>query len=304
MTQAPAPIALFVYNRPDHTRRTVEALLENEGASESDVWVFADAAKNHRDEVAVVTVRTLVNGIRGFRSCRIIERPANFGLARSIISGVEQVLSERHRIIVIEDDIVTSPFFLRYMNEALELYERDERVASVHGYIYPVMRPLPETFFLRGADCWGWATWRSRWQLFNPDGRLLLSQLEERRLTREFDLEGAFGFTAMLKGFIKGVNNSWAIRWHASAFLADKLTLYPGRSLVVNIGNDSSGTHCGSTTTFDVVAEPTPVTVGGIEVRESVDGREAFREFGLVNHLGRTPRQRIARFLAGARRRL
>jgi hypothetical protein len=290
-----APIALFVFNRPDHTRRTVEALLANEYAADSDLFVFCDAARDARDGPGVAGVREFVHGITGFRSCTVIEKERNIGLANSIIGGVTQVLRKHERVIVMEDDLVTSPFFLRYMNEALEYYKDDDRVASIHGYVYPTLLPLPETFFLRGADCWGWATWRRGWALFNPNGRELLSRLQAGGELGEFDFEGAHAYTTMLKDQIRGANNSWAIRWYASAFLENKLTLYPGRSLVINIGIDNSGTNCGTTDTFDVSSSNSPIRVGGIPVEDSPRGRAAFVEFGRRNYLGSNVKRRISR---------
>jgi len=290
-----APISLFVYNRLDHTRRTVESLRANVFASQSDLYVFADAAKDEREVANVEAVREFVRGITGFKSLTVIEKDRNHGLAKSIIGGVTEVLRRHERVIVMEDDLVTSPFFLRYMNEALDYYDGDERVASIHGYVYPTNLPLPETFFLRGADCWGWATWRRGWSLFNPNGSELLSELYETNSTREFDFDGAFQYTGMLKDQIAGANNSWAIRWYASAFLRNKLTLYPGRSLVVNIGTDASGTHCGSTDTFDVESSASPIRIGGIPVEDSAQGRAAFTEFGKRNGLGSAMKHRLRR---------
>jgi hypothetical protein len=291
-----APIALFVFNRPEHTRRTVDALRANVHAGETDLFVFCDAARDARDASSVGTVREFVRAITtGFRSCTMIAREKNLGLAASIIGGVSEVLRKHDRVIVMEDDLVTSPFFLPYMNEALEYYQDDDRVASIHGYVYPTRLPLPETFFLRGADCWGWATWRRGWALFNPDGRQLLSQLQAGREIREFDFDGAHPYTAMLRDQIRGANNSWAIRWYASAFLKKKVTLYPGRSLVINIGIDASGTNCGSTDTFDVSSSTSPIRIGGIPVEDSPQGRAAFIEFGRRNGLGSPMRRRLMR---------
>jgi hypothetical protein len=205
------------------------------------------------------------------------------GLAGNIIDGVTRLVEEHGRVIVIEDDLLLSPYFLRYMNEALERYAEDERIISIHGYVYPVKRPLPEAFFLPGADCWGWATWRRGWRLFNPDGQVLLDELKQRHLLNAFDFNGAYSYSAMLKAQIKGENNSWAIRWYASAFLAGKLTLYPGRSLVHNIGNDSSGTHCGSNTDYDAEFSPTPIDLRNIEVVPSAESRAIFEEFFKTN---------------------
>jgi putative methyltransferase (TIGR04325 family) len=274
-----APIVLFVYARPAHTRRTVEALLDNLEAAESDLVVFSDAAGSADEADSVRSVREYVSRVEGFRSLVVHHREQNLGLARSIISGVTQVLSEHQRVIVLEDDMITSPYFLRYMNEALERYADDDRVISVHGYVFPVTRGLPEAFFLRGADCWGWATWRRGWELFNPDGQHLLDELKRRRMIRAFDFNGAYGFSDMLKGQIEGTNDSWAVRWYASAFLANKLTLYPGRSLVHNIGNESSGTHCGSSTAMDTELSTKPILLSDLVVEESAIARKSVEAF-------------------------
>lgn len=281
-----APIALFVYNRPWHVRQTVETLKQNRFAGKSDLFVFSDAHKNLEVAKAVEEVRDYVRTISGFRSVTIIEREKNFGLAKSIIDGVTRLCSEHGRVIVVEDDLVTSPHFLKYMNDALNLYEHDERVISVHGYVYPVAEILPETFFLRGADCWGWATWKRGWDLFEPDGRKLLSEIDRRNLRRLFDLNGSCDFTRMLENQISGKIDSWAIRWHASAFLSNKLTLYPGHSLVNNIGHDNSGSHCGESTIFDAKLGNTPINISNIEVEPSQEGEQAFENFLRQGHLG------------------
>lgn len=257
----PAPIALFTYNRPAHTRRTVEALLKNQFAAESDLIVFSDGPKASSDAEDVKSVRHYLDSISGFRSVQVIQQPRNLGLAQSIIAGVTQVCSSHGLVIVLEDDMLTSPWFLRFMNEGLATYEADPEVISIHGYIYPVRAVLPETFFLRGADCWGWATWDRAWKHFNSDGADLLAKLEQHKLTHSFDFDGAYSYTDMLRAQMAGRNNSWAIRWHASAFLLNKLTLYPGRSLVQNIGLDSSGTHCVVTEEFTTVLATEPIPV-------------------------------------------
>ena len=288
-----APIVIFTYCRPEHTRRTVKSLLMNPHAGESDLIVYSDAARTSEKQQAVDAVRAYLATITGFRSVTIKLRPENYGLAQSIIQGVTEVLQQSDRIIVLEDDMVTSPHFLTYMNEALERYADDERVASIHAYVYPVDQPLPEAFFLTGADCWGWATWRRGWECYNPDGQHLLDQLKHRNLIRAFDFNGAYPYSKMLKSQIKGKNDSWAIRWYASAFLAGKLTLYPGRSLVQNIGNDDSGTHCGTSDSLDIDLSQTPIDLSGIAVESSQDGRDAFEGFFRQRH---TPlRQRLTR---------
>jgi len=162
-----APIVLFVYNRPWHMRQTIEALQKNELAEVSELFIFSDGPKSEADKEKVLEVREYIKTIPGFKSVTLIKRERNIGLAQSIITGVTDVINRYGRIIVLEDDMVTSPYFLKFMNEALEFYKDAEKVVCVHGYIYPIEAKLPETFFLRGADCWGWATWKRGWDLFD-----------------------------------------------------------------------------------------------------------------------------------------
>ncbi len=237
------PVAVFAHRRPQHLRRTLDALEANEAASLTPVTVFCDGPKDSNEAVLVDEVLVEAARSRHFQSLQVIPRSANAGLSASITGGVSLMLESREAVIVLEDDIVTSPGFLAYMNDALRRFADDDRVVSVHGYSYPT--GLTEPFFLRGADCWGWGTWRRGWELYEPDGQKLLNELRGRDLTSEFNFGDSYAFTWMLEGQIAGRNDSWAVRWYASAFLADRLTLYPGRSLVQNIGTDGSGTHGG-----------------------------------------------------------
>ena len=270
-----APIVLFVYNRPWHTQQTVEALLKNAEAGDSDLIVFSDGAKDDVSRVQVDEVRQYLRTIKGFKSIRIVDQDKNRGLAQSIISGVTEVVNEFGCIIVLEDDMVTSPYFLKYMNDGLELYASEDKVISVHAYSFPIEN-LPETFFIKGASCWGWATWKRGWGLFEGNGSLLFDRLQEAGLMDRFNLCGAYPYETMLLDQIQGKNDSWAIRWYASALLKDKLSLHPGRSLLMNIGVDGSGTHCGSNNTFYSIISDTPVRVGGIEVDEN---KRAFNQW-------------------------
>jgi len=299
-----APIALFVYNRPRHTRETVAALQKNILAADSDLIIFSDGPKDtEASRQGVAAVRAYLPTIAGFRSVRIVGRDENKGLANSIIAGVTEVVRQYGRVIVVEDDLVSSRHFLEYMNAALDFYAQEDRVISIHAYIYPVRGVLPETYFLKGADCWGWATWRRGWDLFNPDGAALLRELEARELTAEFDFSGSYPYTKMLRNQIAGRTNSWAIRWYASAFLRDKLTLYPGRALVNNIGQDGSGTHgrgLGRIPGYHDVEEAN-ITVTRIPIQEDARARTAVTAYfrSQTNLLARG-----GRYLSLIRRRL
>lgn len=254
-----APIALFVYNRLLHAQQTIAALQKNVLARHSDLIIFSDAAKNPNMQAAVDAVRTWLPMITGFKSIQIIAQEQNLGLAQSIIQGVTRLVNAHGSVIVMEDDLVVSPYFLNYMNDALALYANVPEVASIHGYALPLRETLPETYFMRGADCWGWATWQRAWADFEPDGQLLLQALQQAKLEKTFNFDNTQPNSAMLKDQIAGKNNSWAIRWHASTFLKNKVTLFPGNSLVNNIGFDNTGEHCAQTAIFDTVVSQSPV---------------------------------------------
>jgi hypothetical protein len=273
-------------------QQVLKALAANAEAKDSLLYIYCDGAKESatvEDLRKIEEVRSIAKSENRFNKVINIEQIKNKGLANSIIDGVTDIVNRHGTVIVLEDDIVTTPYFLRYMNEALIYYKDDNRVVSIHGYIYPVKQPLPEIFFLRGTDCWGWATWRRGWAHFNSDGEWLLSQLRRRKLTNKFDFNGTYNYTSMLKGQIAGINDSWAIRWYASAFLQNKLTLYPGRSLVQNIGNDAFGTHCGSNDNFDVSLSANPIRIGGIPVEDSKVGRKAFVKYFRSLHSWQNP---------------
>lgn len=274
-----APVCLFVFNRPLHTRQTVEALVANTLAAQTDLIVFADGAKPSASKQtleSIEQVRTYIKSIVGFRSLKIIEREKNFGLAKSVIQGVTSVVNEYGKVIVVEDDLLTSKYFLKFMNDGLDVYASEKNVASIHGYVYPVESKLPETFFIKGADCWGWATWQDRWTAFNPDGKALINELASQQKFREFDFDDSYPYVKMLENQIAGKNSSWAIRWYASAFLKNWYTLYPGKSLVFNIGNDNTGTHSSTTGDFDVDLHQSPLDVKKLKVETNVESRTAF----------------------------
>lgn len=236
-----APIALFTYARADHTRDAVESLLRNKDASESDLYIFSDGPKTEEKWEAVEENRAYIHTITGFKSIHIIEHEKNLGLANSLIAGITEVIKQYGRIIVVEDDLVLSPYFLQFMNEALEKYENEDKVGAITAYCPIKDNTLPETYFLRYFHCWGWATWKRGWDLMNLDTKYLLRKL--RWKTKKFNLDGGINNYGMLYCQKVGLVDSWFIRLYASFFLAEKLTLFPGHSLVSNHGLDGSGTH-------------------------------------------------------------
>lgn len=259
MTRVLAPIVVFAFNRPDHLSITLKALSACPESASSDLRLYCDGPRGPKDFAAVEEVLRVANNESRFKSCRVFKSDKNKGLARSIIDGVTQTIAEFGKVIVLEDDMVVSQGFLAFMNSALDKYESVSSVASICAYMYPIdPKGLPDTFFLKGTDCWGWATWKRAWDIFDPDGERLLKQIRSRRLEWDFDLDGAYPYTQMLRDQIAGRNNSWAIRWYASAYLKGMYSYFPKESLVQNIGLDGSGTHCGTNESYQVKLEMVP----------------------------------------------
>ncbi len=274
-----APIALFVYNRPEHTRRTLSFLKKNLLAEESRLYIFSDGAKNPSDEDKVEEVRLLISKTEGFKSIKIICRETNLGLANSIISGVSQLVKDYGKVIVFEDDLLSSPQTLSYFNHALDFYQNETKVMHIGAYMYPInTSQLPQTFFYRAATSWGWATWERAWEKFNPDIDDLFSRFN-REKSYQFSVDGSMNYWKQMKEFKSGRNNSWAIRWYASIFLENGLTLNPSKSLVSNIGHDGSGIHSGTTNIYDVTLTQKPVTFFPTSIEENKTAYEALKTY-------------------------
>lgn len=297
-----APVALFAHRRRDHLERVVAALQANAGASDTPLVVFVDGPRTPDEAAQVAQVREFVGRIDGFASVDVIAREHNLGLAQSITTGVAQTLDRWGTVIVLEDDTVVGPHFLDYMNDGLRVYADDERVASIHGYVYPMDVDLPDTFFMRGGDCWGWATWSRAWAHFDADGSRLRERLRASGAMDEWDFDGWSGLAPMLDGQIAGDVDSWAVRWSAATFLDGMYTLYPGRSLVHNIGNDGSGSHGGDSSRFDVEPYAGRVDVRPIEVVEDPAIHAAFEAFYRSQSADLSLGGRLTRWVRRARR--
>ncbi len=281
--EALAPIVLFTYNRLKNTRETVSCLLANSEAGASDLIVYSDAPKNEKAAESVQAVRDYLHTVTGFKSVTLVEREVNYGLVRNITSGVTEVIGRYGRVIVLEDDHSVSPYFLKYMNEGLERFAGREDIACIHGYVYPHKDPLPEAFLVKGADCWGWATWERAWKIFDMDAARMYNEIVRQGRGREFDFNGSYPYMKMLKDQAAGTKNSWAICWYASAFLQDMYTVYPGESLVNVNSLSDGGEHdvpSKELMQFSVNLKKTPVDWAQAETEtESPAGRKAFEHF-------------------------
>lgn len=279
MVEHLAPVALFAHRRPAHLRRVIEALVANDQASQTAIVVFIDGPRSSSERASVDEVRDIASGIQGFASVDVVARETNLGLAASITTGVTHVLESHGTVIVLEDDTVVGSHFLEYMNDGLRVYAADERVASIHGYVYPMAVDLPETFFMRGGDCWGWATWSRAWAHYDPNGARLRERLRSAGTQSEWDFAGWSPLSPMLDRQIAGEVDSWAVRWSAATFLDGMYTLYPGHSLVHNIGNDGTGSHGGESSRFDTEPYSGRIDVSRIDVTEDPKIHQAFEAF-------------------------
>ncbi len=297
-----APILLFVYNRPEHVKRTLAALEQNILAKESELFIYSDAARSPQDEASVTEVRKIIRtALPFFKQVNIIERETNWGLARSIIDGVTTQINRYERVIVLEDDLIVAPYFLKFMNDALDTYQHEEKVGHIQACDFTQDASLPDTFLIKWTGSWGWATWKRAWKYFNPDGKALLEELQRRKLTYTFDFNGKYGYTRMLRRQTEGKNNSWAIRWNASLFLNDILSLNVGKSLVQNEGFDGSGTNCGGGNLYASRLWMNPIQVHRISpATENLQARNAYvRYYARTNSFWAKAIRRIKRTLKG-----
>jgi hypothetical protein len=239
-----APVAAILYKRPGHTRRLLTSLGGCSLASETDLFLFCDAAKTGADEEVVRQVRKEARAVSGFRSVTLVERETNWGLSRSVTSAVSDLCARFGRVIVVEDDLVLAPSFLGFMNSALDRYENEERVMQVTGFQFALRGTSPEEcVFLPLISCWGWATWARAWKAYDAAGAGAATLLASPQRRRDFNLEGAYDYGSLLEQQREGKVDSWGVRWYLNVFERGGLVLFPPRSLVSNEGFDGSGTH-------------------------------------------------------------
>jgi len=241
-----APIILFAYNRPEHTRRTLQSLQRNALARHSRLFIFADGPKNDEDARKVAQVRSLFAHLPGFASVELHTKDANHGLASSVIAGVSAVIAEHGRAIVVEDDLVSGHHFLTFMNAALDRYARDRRIFSVSGYIYPYT-PRPDyphdVLLLPRSSTWGWGTWRDRWEKADWTMADAREGLRDPAYCDALRV-GGNDVPAMLEQWLAGSIDSWGLPWFCTHVREQAQALFPVRNHIINIGLDGSGVHC------------------------------------------------------------
>lgn len=272
-----APIIVFAYNRPEHLRRTLEALSKNDLAAESVLYIYCDGPRSDASDEQkyyIAENRRVAHETSGFKDLQIVERCENVGLADNIVGAVSEIVNIYGRVITLEDDVVTSSGFLHYMNKALDLYENDERVMHITGFMWHHRIPMPATFFYQVPECGGgWATWKRAWKYFNNDANALYNYWKTD--WDRFNVWGGKIFQNQLEANLNGTLKTWFIKWHAVVLQRNGLTLYPGRSLTTNIGFDGSGQNChrSDNNPFYYERLTTTIDVKRIPIRESLLGR-------------------------------
>jgi hypothetical protein len=248
MQQKPAPVVLFVYNRPQHTEQCLAELAKNTLAIETELYIFSDGPKQESDLEKIKAVRALIKNISGFKDVKITERETNLGLANSVIRGVTEVINIHNRVIVLEDDLITCSNFLNYMNNALDYYEDHPKAGSVTGFsLPPSLYPLPsdypfEVYFSHKACSTGWGTWKHIWDTVDWEVSDYDSFMKDKKRKKQFNSTGN-NAVLMLKHYRKGIIDSWAIRWHYHHFKNDFYCVFPVSNLLYNTGFDGTGIH-------------------------------------------------------------
>ena len=257
-----SPIVLFTYNRLKETSSTIAALRKNDLALSSELIIFSDAAKVGDDTKDVYNIRQYLKTVDGFKRVTVIERDVNYGLAKSIIFGVTEVIKKYGKVIILEDDLITSPNFLSFMNQGLDFYECNSKVWSVSGFSFPIKYSdgydFDATFGVR-ASSWGWATWIDRWDKVDWDVSDYDVFIKDRQKQKKFN-SGGSDLCKMLNDQMTGKINSWAIRFCYAQFKHDAFDVFPKISKVKNIGFSSEATHtAGMGSRFDTILDETEV---------------------------------------------
>jgi len=245
-SQEHAPIIIFTYNRLDSLTHSINSLLHNTGASETNIIIYSDSWKNDKSKLDVLKVRKYLHTIHGFKSVEIIERSQNFGLAKNIIEGVSSVINKYGKVIVLEDDLLTSSNFIEYMNQSLSFYESNNNIFSISGYTGKLksLNILENDVYLSyRPSSWGWATWKDQWDNIDWTVSDFSEFINDKKKVKKLN-RGGIDMARMLKHCMQGKNHSWAIRWSYAMSKQDKYCVYPKVSKIQNIGFGDDATNC------------------------------------------------------------
>lgn len=301
MSSSLAPIAYFAFNRPEHTLKSLIAIKKNLLSAETDIYIFCDGPRINETESGIKSieaVRAIAASELWAKKVTLKFRERNVGLFESITSGITEVIEKYGRVIVIEDDVIISPGFLKFMNESLEMYDNDNRVMHISGYCpfqsFPI-KYSEETFFYNNTYCWGWSTWKRAWKYFIADGYELMKRIDKSKRRAYINLDNTFEFYWGLKYIHERKFQDWNYNWHVSVALQNGYCLHPVKTLTNNIGFDGSGTHCTTNEPQKIHEFTENINVKLIPVEENKDIRTILHKRSLkaklvflFKHWGRT----------------
>ncbi|SDW45727.1 GNT-I family protein [Lutibacter oricola] len=274
-----APVVLFVFNRLDHAKQTIESLKKNKFSDKTDLFIYCDNYLKIKDEEDVRKVKDFVYTVTGFKSISIIEREQNYGLAKSIKEGVSSVIESYGKVIVLEDDIVTSPFFLSYMNKALQIYANEERVMHISGFNYPINNSeFESSYFSSMSACWGWATWKRAWDKFENNIELLENKITEKGKDK-FIVSSNFTYWEQLILNKKKKLKTWFIYWYGTIYINNGLCLYPKSTYTQNIGLDGTGTNSQNGNVYYSELNTRDIDFFPSKIEEFENSNNSFKEF-------------------------
>lgn len=237
-----SPIVIFAYNRPRRFKELVNSLKQNIDYANHEIFVFIDGPKKEEDKTKIKEVKEIAQTLTN----KIITSEKNRGLAASIITGVSEVVNKYGEVIVLEDDLILHPNFLNFMEEGLRVFREDKRIISICGFGLKIQKPRNynhEIYLAKRSSSWGWATWKDRWNHIDWEVKDFENLKSSSKLRSQFN-EGGSDLYGMLKDYMEGKNNSWAIRFCYHQFKNRLYSVHPFQSLIKNKGYGEDASNC------------------------------------------------------------
>lgn len=232
-----APIALFCFKRLDTLQRCVESLKDCPESYATELIIFSDGPRSEEEKDKVNKIRAFCKKIKGFKSIRINHRKENLGVDYNIILGIQEMSQEFENFIVVEDDLVVSNQFLRFMNAGLCHFSQFDKILTISAFNY-VQIPnnyIWDCYFTQRANPWGWATWSNKIKEVDWDLSASENFLTNSKENKAFNAWGS-DRSRMLKRTLKGEIRAWDIRLEYYQFKIDLFTCYSTKNLVLNNG--------------------------------------------------------------------